>query len=126
MYKIINEQQILRINDDAIIPVCKDNMDYQEYLEWLNEGNTAEKMTIPPTNLVTRFNKLKIVEAFEKLGKINVLHALLNDPVFNLYWTSANEIDINHSKTVAAMAQLNADNSNNLTGEKIIETILAS
>ena len=34
---------VFKINDDGsglCIPFVNDNTDYQEYLEWLNEGNT--------------------------------------------------------------------------------------
>ena len=34
--------QILRKEDNAIIPSDEDNKDYQEYLLWVSEGNTAE------------------------------------------------------------------------------------
>ena len=43
-----NEQisdRIQRINDDgslSTIPFDPDNTDYQEYLKWVDEGNTAE------------------------------------------------------------------------------------
>ena len=33
---------ILRIADGAFIPFAEANTDYQEYLEWVAEGNTAE------------------------------------------------------------------------------------
>ena len=33
-------QCIKRIADNALIPFDHDNTDYQEYLEWLAEGNT--------------------------------------------------------------------------------------
>ena len=33
---------ILRISDNALIPFDEDNTDYQEYLAWVAEGNTAE------------------------------------------------------------------------------------
>jgi len=50
MYKILTDssgevipnetvQCILRIEDNAYIPMDKGNKDYQEYLEWLAEGN---------------------------------------------------------------------------------------
>jgi len=33
---------IIRIADNAAIPIDEANTDYQEYLEWVAEGNTAE------------------------------------------------------------------------------------
>jgi hypothetical protein len=47
MYKIIKRNQIIqcifRIKDNASIPLDEENTDYQEYLEWLEEGNTPEE-----------------------------------------------------------------------------------
>ena len=46
MYQIINDsmtgqpaQCIKRLSDNAFIPFDPANTDYQEYLEWLAEGN---------------------------------------------------------------------------------------
>ena len=36
------ETSIRRKEDDACIPFDPANTDYQEYLEWVAEGNTAE------------------------------------------------------------------------------------
>ena len=33
---------VLRLDDNALIPFLEDNTDYQEYLEWVAEGNTPE------------------------------------------------------------------------------------
>lgn len=50
MYKKLNDlitnqeaDVILRLSDNACIPKDPDNKDYQEYLEWLKEGNTPEE-----------------------------------------------------------------------------------
>ena len=33
---------IKRLSDGACIPFAPDNTDYQEYLKWVEEGNTPE------------------------------------------------------------------------------------
>ena len=45
MYKLINYQGwegVFRLLDSATIPINPDNTDYQQYLKWLEEGNTPE------------------------------------------------------------------------------------
>jgi hypothetical protein len=49
MYKINNTPRannIVRINEDgtiSFIPLNENNTDYQAYLAWVEEGNTAEE-----------------------------------------------------------------------------------
>ena len=46
MYKIINSSitgkqvSVKRLSDNAFIPINPDNTDYQQYLKWVEEGNT--------------------------------------------------------------------------------------
>ena len=47
MYKLIKNEfgpsnSVLRLLDNACIPFDPANTDYQKYLEWVAEGNTAE------------------------------------------------------------------------------------
>ena len=39
---VLVTNKILRLSDNAVIPVNEANKDYQEYLAWVAEGNTAE------------------------------------------------------------------------------------
>ena len=39
---------IIRDKDGAAIPADPDNVDYQIYLAWCEEGNTAKAYTPPP------------------------------------------------------------------------------
>lgn len=48
MYKIINDfltkeaGLVVRLSDNAFIPMDEQNVDYQEYLKWCSEGNQPE------------------------------------------------------------------------------------
>ena len=41
-FKNENVTSIIRLSDEACIPFDPANTDYQEYLEWVAEGNTPE------------------------------------------------------------------------------------
>ncbi len=48
MYQILKTREmetIVRISDNASIPFDEGNSDYQAYLAWVAEGNTAEEWT---------------------------------------------------------------------------------
>ena len=42
MYKLIGTKSVKRLADGACIPFADGNRDYEEYKQWLAEGNTPE------------------------------------------------------------------------------------
>jgi hypothetical protein len=48
-----HESIIVRDEDGAFIPFDPANVDYQEFLAWLDEGNTPKAATPPATTLPT-------------------------------------------------------------------------
>ena len=45
---------IVRDEDGAFIPTDPDNVDYQDYLAWLDEGNEPTPYTPPPAAKTSR------------------------------------------------------------------------
>ena len=46
-YQLITGDTILRLADNAFIPLDPANTDYAAYLAWVEEGNTPEPAPIP-------------------------------------------------------------------------------
>lgn len=55
MYKLIGTNLVKRLADGAYIPFADGNVDYEEYKQWLSEGNTPEP----------EFNKQELIEQFQ-------------------------------------------------------------
>lgn len=48
MQNKVSDQVIQRDEDGAFIPADPDNVDYQEFLKWLDEGNAPTPYAPPP------------------------------------------------------------------------------
>jgi len=61
-YQLTQGNTILRLEDNAYIPLAEGNTDYQEYLAWLAEGNTPDPAPEPePAPVLTTEQKLEAV-----------------------------------------------------------------
>ena len=54
MYKKSSHGYIIRQADSAYVPLTPENRDYQEYLSWIDAGNTPEPAD-PPVDGVPAF-----------------------------------------------------------------------
>jgi hypothetical protein len=47
MYQLTETKSIIRLLDNASIPRHEANADYQEYLKWVEKGNTPKPVDVP-------------------------------------------------------------------------------
>ena len=57
MYKTIGTNSVKRLADGAYIPFADGNRDYEEYKQWLSEGNTPEPEFTEEELQITSINK---------------------------------------------------------------------
>lgn len=59
MYKLIGTNLVKRLSDNACIPFANGNIDYEEYKQWLTEGNTPEPEFTPEQLDAQRISQIK-------------------------------------------------------------------
>ena len=59
MYKLTKAGGIIRQLDEAHIPSDEANNDYQDYLVWIDEGNTPDPYVEPPVTIQQQINVLE-------------------------------------------------------------------
>jgi len=69
---------ILR-DDGASIPMSDDNLDYLEYLGWLNDGNVAPIVDPPAKPYESRLHNELQAQGVTMEAKVNALWALMVD-----------------------------------------------
>ena len=108
MYQLFQNSVVL-VEQSMEIPFDLGNTDYQQYLEWLAEGNTPEPYVPPPPPIpqtVTRFQALATLAAG---GWLDVVHtymdALPRNNVQRLAFENATDWE-RTSPTVNALAAM--------------------
>lgn len=59
MYKLIGTKSVKRLADGACIPFADGNRDYEEYKQWLAEGNVPEPEFTPEQLDAQRVSQIK-------------------------------------------------------------------
>ncbi len=69
MYQLTTSNAVIRLEDNAYIPLDLRNIDYLKYLEWVKAGNTPAPPLLPPVlpNYHGFYNGLLISAAYQKI-----------------------------------------------------------
>lgn len=70
MYKL-NQNSIIRLSDNASIPLDEGNTDYQSYLLWVEEGNTPSAIDLPSVaeRKAIKQREIDVLESADKCGR---------------------------------------------------------
>lgn len=100
MYKLTESGKfIVRIDDNAFIPISEANSDYREYLNWLAQGNIVEAADVAKQPVLS-VSQWQIREAMNQLGlRVEVEGAIAaGDQSLKDLWNYAPAFSRDHPK----------------------------
>ena len=119
MSYIKHTDYILRTTDSAFIPTDEFNIDYQQYLQWLSEGNEPQLPATPPAvipSVVTmRQARLALLQA-GLLSLVESAIASMESPAAQIEWDYSQEVNREQPlvKQLAEALNLTSDQLDNL------------
>lgn len=78
MYMYIDETRILRIADNAYIPIDPRNKDYQEYMKWLSKGNKPTPGVLPKKTIPYEITMRQARLILHRIGKLSGVTDMIN------------------------------------------------
>ena len=87
MYKLTLTTYIFRIEDGANIPNDDGNIDYQDYLAWVGEGNVAIPADVVVALVIENScTPLQFLDLFTQQEQLSVVTAAKNYPQLQLWY----------------------------------------
>lgn len=100
MYKLIGTKSVKRLADGACIPFANGNRDYEEYKQWLAEGNIPESEFTEEEIRLQEMNS-QIQEAKQYLTETGWIWEKYNRNVLVLKGMTSEEFNLKYSDIIS-------------------------